>query len=544
MAYPSIEQYQEALQYPGTAFTDPLLAGGLIDTTGLGLPLVASGGFALTYAVKASGTKYAVRCFHKEAKGLERRYEAISRKLKALANSYFVDFQYQAQGVKANKGVYPVVKMAWASGKTLGDFVETHHADRTQLTGLMASLQQLAAYLEQQGIAHGDIQEGNLMVADGGRRLQLIDYDGMYVPEIESLGSSELGHRDYQHPKRSPTNYDAKLDRFSLIALNLALRALCERPALWASSQSGAGVILLRANDYAAPETSQVLADIAKIPALARDAKNFIAICAGRFSEIPSLAQFLAGANIPSYAAPISTAAPRQDIGYISQYPVLDGSDYGAFAKRIGQMVELVGRVIDVSVQRTKKEKKPYVFVNFGNWKGQCVKIALWSEALAKANGNEWPSVAWVGRWITIRGLVQPVYRGGTRGAKTPYEHISIAASAISQISQLSEAQARYRLAGPSTKSPPPTASNTALLQQMRTGTSTRNPRGIAVPSPARTTAPPAPLSSNQQALQKLRQQSRGTQPAATGRPQATRPPSPAANRPTGLLGWILRLFQ
>ena len=76
MAYPSIQQYQEALQHPSTAFSDAALARGKIRSSGLGTPIVVSGGFALTYAVESSGTKYAVRCFHREAKGLERRYGA------------------------------------------------------------------------------------------------------------------------------------------------------------------------------------------------------------------------------------------------------------------------------------------------------------------------------------------------------------------------------------------------------------------------------------------------------------------------------------
>ena len=80
MAYPSIEQYQEALQHPATAFIDSLLAKGKIRSSGLGTPLVASGGFALTYGVEVAAKKYAVRCFHREAKGLENRYAAISKK--------------------------------------------------------------------------------------------------------------------------------------------------------------------------------------------------------------------------------------------------------------------------------------------------------------------------------------------------------------------------------------------------------------------------------------------------------------------------------
>jgi hypothetical protein len=357
----------------------------------LGLPLVASGGFALTYALEVSGRKFAVRCFHREAPGIERRYA----------------------------GYYPLVKMAWAEGVTLGEFVESSNQDKTKLTNLIASLAALSKYLESVGIAHGDIQEGNLMVADGGRTVQLIDYDGMFVPEVAALGGSELGHRDYQHPKRSISNFGPRLDRFSFISLNLALRGLCLRPSMWRTSQSGAGVILFRANDFAAPGQSAVLQDIEKIPGLERDAKSFIAICAADFSAIPSLSDFLSGLNIPKLSVRQTAVGTLQRAGYISQYPVLNAAAYDIFYANIGSMVELVGKVVEVRVTRTR-HGKPYIFINFAHWKGKAVKIALWSTALKGT--NELPSASWVGQWVTIRGLVEPVYSNEKLG----YDHIAI----------------------------------------------------------------------------------------------------------------------
>jgi len=75
VGYPSLEQYQTALQHPEHVFTDPELKRGQIKVTGLGLPLVQCGGFALTYSVNVGAHRYAVRCFHKESKHLEDRYE-------------------------------------------------------------------------------------------------------------------------------------------------------------------------------------------------------------------------------------------------------------------------------------------------------------------------------------------------------------------------------------------------------------------------------------------------------------------------------------
>jgi len=554
MAYPSIQQYQEALQHPGTAFADPVLARGQIAVSGLGVPRVLSGGFALTYAVEAGGRKYAVRCFHREAKGLERRYEAISKKLKALASPYFLDFEYQSKGVRIGSSAFPVVKMAWASGETLGEFVEKNHGNAVKLKNLLASLAQLSVHLEQAGIAHGDVQDLNLMVADDGRKIQLIDYDGMFVPELASLGGSELGHRDYQHPQRDGKKYDATLDRFSFIALNLALRALCEKPNLWRSSQSGSGVIVFRANDYADPGSSAALADIAAIPALARDAKNFGAICSADFGAVPTLAQFAAGTGIPAAtfqikprsATATSVAAPA---GYISAYPVLNAADYAAFERSIGQMVELVGRVVEVKIDRTRGGK-PYIFVNFGRWRGNTVKINLWSEALTKS--GERPSEAWVGRWVTIRGLVEPVYAS----KKYKYQHISITADAVSQISQLTEAEAKYRLSAPRPSfSPRSTSSaasnNSVVLDRLRGSSATTQP---AVNVQAGGNQPSAPPSSRNQAIL---QQLQKAAPAPVSSPRyggasSPRGPAPAPSpykqnmpqQPTGFWGWLAGLFK
>lgn len=500
MSYPTLEQYQEALQHPQTVFLDPQLKSGVIRTSGLGLPVVVSGGFALTYAVEVGVSKKAVRCFHREATGLEIRYAAISTKLNRLASKYFVDFEFQTQGVRLNGSTYPLVKMAWASGETLGEFIESNHADKSKLTNLLNSLAELSGYLELQGIAHGDLQEGNLMVADAGRRIQLIDYDGMFVPEIASLGSSEIGHRDYQHPRRDASQFDNTLDRFSFIALSLALRGLCERPSLWNTSSSGAGVIVFRANDYADPGASMVFSTIEQIPSLAKDAKNFATVCRGTYKQVPTLTDFLASKNIPQeILLPRATqAAPQIPVGYISQYPVLDAASYTGFSGHIGQMVELVGRIVEVKhdVGKFGRGKgKPYVFINFAPWNGPCVKINLWSDALAK--GGIAPTASWVGKWVTIKGLVEPVYRS----SKYKYQHISISAASPSQIVQLTEAEAQYRLK-PMRAGRPVTASNADRLDQMKGTTPVPRARAAATPTPN--------LSPNQQILANIRSQSAG----------------------------------
>ena len=95
MPYPQITEYHEAVQHPQLAFIDPELRQGTVAENNLGLPLVMSGGFALTYAVTTARRKCAVRCFHREIPAIQQKYDAIAKKLRSVPNGYFVDFDFQ-----------------------------------------------------------------------------------------------------------------------------------------------------------------------------------------------------------------------------------------------------------------------------------------------------------------------------------------------------------------------------------------------------------------------------------------------------------------
>ena len=178
MAYPTFEQYNNAFQAHQRLLADPELQRGTVAKTGMGTPLAISGGFALTYTIKAGSKKYAVRCFHRESKALEKRYQAIARRLVQLHSPYFLDFVFQPQGIRVDGAAYPIVKMAWAQGVTLGEFLEDNHGQKAALANLPASLLALSKFLEAQRVAHGDIQTGNMMVSGTAGAIQLIDYDG------------------------------------------------------------------------------------------------------------------------------------------------------------------------------------------------------------------------------------------------------------------------------------------------------------------------------------------------------------------------------
>ncbi|ELX8406023.1 TPA: serine/threonine protein kinase [Klebsiella oxytoca] len=504
MPYPSLEQYNQAFQLHSKLLIDPELKSGSVATTGLGLPLAISGGFALTYTIKSGVKKYAVRCFHRESKALERRYEAISRKISSLRSPYFLDFQFQPQGIKVEGISYPIVKMAWAKGETLGEFLEVNRHSAQALAKLSASIESLAAYLEKEKIAHGDFQTGNLMVSDGGTTVQLIDYDGMFVDEIKTLGSSELGHVNFQHPQRKSTNpFNHTLDRFSLITLWLALKTLQIEPSIWNKSNSELDAIIFRANDFVDPSSSSILGMLSGIQQLSHHVKNFAAVCASAMEKTPSLDDFIAGRNIPVSLATISMngdiPSSRLKPGYISAYTVLSALEYSACLQRVGDKVEVIGKIIDVKLNKTRNGK-PYIFVNFGDWRGNIFKISIWSEGISALPSK--PDASWIGKWISVIGLMEPPYVSG----KYKYSHISITVTTIGQMTVLSETDARWRLAGPknSRQALTSTSNNQEALERIK-GKST-----TSTPKPMSTNA----TTVNQAILSKLRASTQTASPA------------------------------
>jgi hypothetical protein len=476
MSYPQITEYHEAVQHPGQAFVDPELKQGAVAENNLGLPLVLSGGFALTYAVTTPRRKCAVRCFHREIPAIQQKYEATSRKLGALAVGCFVDFDFQQSGISVRQRMFPIVRMDWVEGDTLGVWLDKHFDNKRALEKARSDFVAVARFLEREGIAHGDIQNGNVMVANG--EIKLIDYDGMFVPGMRPGNGSETGHKHFQHPDRRVSHFGPEMDRFSFIAVDLSLKAVIEDKSLYPKFREGGETIVFKANDFADPQNSEIFRRLLAMPKLKEQARHFAAICDAPLPAVPTLDEFLAGKNIPGTKTQIKTsptpAAKRRPAAYIPAYPVVDALNFSAALQRVGDRVELIGRVVEIkpgSRKRGKGRIERYVFINFGSWRGNIIKISIWSDGLAKL--KEQPSKAWIGRWLSVTGLMDVPYESKRYG----YKHLSITVHEDGQMQQLDEAEAGFRLASISNASLPrvrssPSASESATTTPQSAATS------------------------------------------------------------------------
>lgn len=202
---------------------------------------------------------------------------------------------------------------------------------------------------------------------------------------------------------------------------------------------------------------------------------------------------------------------------------------------RAGDKIELVGQIVSVKQgigKRGRGRGRPYVFLNFGVWNKESVKITIWSEGLG--NMSTRPTDAWVGKWISVTGLVEPPYEGKHYG-KT-YRNVGVTVTADNQIIHMSELEAKFRL-GRGGAQPSPRAANDSgkptnaeILSALRGGEARAgSPIGGSTTRTRPTPAAPTPKTRNEQILKGL--QTGSTQ--AQGRGQRYSPPPSQVSSPS-----------
>lgn len=296
-AFPSGARYVEALQNTDVCFTDPALRGAKVTMDRLGMPRPISGNFASVFALTdASGRRYAVKCFTQNVSDQHKRYNAISRRLaqlnpEELSQPWKMEFEYLDEGILVDGFRWPVLKMAWMDGIGLLRWLDQNYYRPDLVEYLADQFLQLVVDLEKAGVAHGDLQHGNLLVAPDNT-LRLVDYDGMYVEALAGLPAGEEGHRHYQSPKRQAADFGPLMDRFSAWLIYLSLQVLAHDSGLWFRMHDPDGeFLLLEQGDFAEPGSSPRLSALATSSPLGRVAADQIKeLTTSPLAALPELA--------------------------------------------------------------------------------------------------------------------------------------------------------------------------------------------------------------------------------------------------------------
>ncbi|HZT96795.1 MAG TPA: hypothetical protein VFB34_08155 [Chloroflexota bacterium] len=262
--WPSPQDYNEAIQTPASSFLDPQLRRSLPETTSTGLPKPITGNFASVYRLVDGSTSTAVRCFFRDVPDARDRYAAISTHLDRQPVGYAVGFHYLEQGVRVRGRHFPLLKMDWVEGELLDVYIARNLNRPDRLRALAERWRKMALDLRAAGVAHGDLQHGNVLMGRNG--IKLVDYDGMFVPALHGRGSHELGHANYQHPGRAASHFGPTLDNFSHWVIYTSLLALSSRPELWRELGAGDEKLLFGRLDFVDPQPSLAFRLLLKSP--------------------------------------------------------------------------------------------------------------------------------------------------------------------------------------------------------------------------------------------------------------------------------------
>jgi hypothetical protein len=267
MNWPMPQDFNEAVQNPATAFADADLKAGQAVVGPTGLPLPRSGNFADVYQIRTGGRDWALKCFTRPVTGLGERYQKVEEALRKAGLPFTVGFAFLDEGIRVRGGWQPAVKMEWVDGLQLHQVVRDQAGNPKVLDALCQMWARLCKRLREAGIAHADLQHGNVLLVAGARPgsygLKLIDYDGMYVPALANSPSGESGHANYQHPARAARQvYSPDLDRFPHLVIATALKGLAEiGPQLWERYDTGDNVLFTH-EDFINPAGSGLMKEL------------------------------------------------------------------------------------------------------------------------------------------------------------------------------------------------------------------------------------------------------------------------------------------
>ncbi len=465
MRLPQLVDYREAVQVPEHSFLDDDLRRGSVRRNPQGVPVVSSGGFALTFDVTTrGGSRFAVRCFHKTGNHLRERYTEIAEFVRTHRSTadFLVDVAYRERGIRINGTAFPIVRMQWVEGTPLDYWVEEHLDRPDALDGIRRQLGRATAVMRAAGIAHGDLQHGNILVDPRGR-IRLVDYDGMFLPALEPLGAAEFGHRAYQHPDRGDS-YHRDLDSFSTRVIDLSLNALRHAPSLWQRFYTGDNLVF-SAKDFTEPERSELFAELFRMPSLAEEARVLARACSVGFAAVPAI---LSGERMSVPVQPVKGGDRRASTGP----EAVAAGNRTTMVSHLGDHVTAVGRITAVK-QLTTKFGTPMSLLNFGDFRRGDFAVVAFEHTtleLRRVYGDD--LAALTGLWVSITGLVTPYQRGSAK-VVTP----QIELKRVSSLRVLDEAKAKAMLAPSPVPSPPPAASPTAPATGVYRWSAPRRPR-------------------------------------------------------------------
>jgi hypothetical protein len=223
-AYAPYRAYNEAVKVPSANFEDAELANAIcfLEDT-----IVGRNG--RIYHFCADDRELAVKCFTHHVQDRQKHYEAIKPALQGGLRQYTAQVHYLPRGIRVGDDWFPVVKMDWLPGKTLAQ-MKGANVNEATASYLADRFGEMMRAFRAAGVAHADLDFSNIMVVNND--LRVVDYDGMYVPNLGRTQALETGNPAFQHPGRTLSHFGPYLDGFSSWVIYYLIKHLSVNPTL------------------------------------------------------------------------------------------------------------------------------------------------------------------------------------------------------------------------------------------------------------------------------------------------------------------------
>lgn len=265
---PNKSEYLTIMENPSLLKSSELQGGCVVKRNGTTVRYV--GGYCIVFPFERKKGKCAVRCWHAGLNDMQSKVKKISEKLKCLKLPYFVNFQYEPNGVASTKGIQPIVIMDWVDAQPLKSYIRDNIKDAQKIDKLAEDFFIMTQDFHRCEISHGDLQHGNIMVKKDDGSIVLVDYDSMYVPALKGYEEEIKGLEGYQPEARWKNKMlTPKADYFSEMVIYVSLKALSKCPHLWEKLDvENTETMLFSAEDIKSKGSSAIFNKLASIEEL------------------------------------------------------------------------------------------------------------------------------------------------------------------------------------------------------------------------------------------------------------------------------------
>lgn len=175
-----------------------------------------------TIAVGSNSVTARCRVMGRDGEWLVKCYVRKRRNLKAIYKDAYYERELGIFSIMGTIEYADIVLLPWVEGTPLDRLLGSTTTDYSALSRAFDSM---ALSLLDSEYAHGDVKPENIIVrADGS--MQLIDFDGAWLPSMKSCEADEIGTDGYRHPHREKGYLHKAIDDYPICVVSLMLATL------------------------------------------------------------------------------------------------------------------------------------------------------------------------------------------------------------------------------------------------------------------------------------------------------------------------------